>query len=545
MEAIDSKDDWQTDVVIVGAGPVGLLAANYLGGQGVQVVVLERLDDLIDYPRGVGMDDECLRSFQAVGLADAVLPHTTPLHWLRFVTGKGRTLAAFEPGTDEFGWSRRNGFIQPLVDRVLLEGLSRYPNVRVCFGHEVEELYQDEHSVTVMVQAGGATQRIHARYVVGCDGGRSTVRKKLGIAFEGETEPNRWVVVDLNNDPLATPHAWVYCRPGRPYVSIALPHGVRRFEFMLRDDDAQGDTLPTHTLDTMLKDAGCDPDRVDIIRARVYTHSGRLAARFRDRRIVLAGDAAHIMPVWQGQGYNSGIRDATNLSWKLALVLKGIAHDSLLDSYEEERRAHAKAMIDLSVMAGKVLSITHAAGAALRDAFFLMLNVIPPVKRYIVGMRFKPMPRYRHGALVYPNGVDTRLPVGTMFIQPRVLRAPAAATVLLDEVLGDSFAILGWGTNPLYWMSDQTRELWKRLDARLISVWPDTQLGYQLKQSPSEVQPVGDPTNRLKAWFDRHSCGVVFLRPDRFVAAMCGPQQIEATSRALQAALKLEEGGQT
>ncbi|TFL15764.1 bifunctional 3-(3-hydroxy-phenyl)propionate/3-hydroxycinnamic acid hydroxylase [Pusillimonas caeni] len=541
MEAARQEDTW--DVIIVGAGPVGLLIANYLGGQGLRVAVLERMRELIDYPRGVGMDDECLRSFQAVGLAEAVLPHTTPLHWLRFVTGRGRTLAALEPGTDEFGWSRRNGFIQPLVDRVLFDGLARYPGVSVHFGHEVEAVQQDENGVAITTQADGVRHRFSARYAVGCDGGRSTVRKALGIPFEGKTEPNRWIVVDLNNDPLATPHAWVYCKPSRPYVSIALPHGVRRFEFMLFDKEAEGDTVPEPILRAMLAEAGCDPDRVDIIRARVYTHSGRLAARFRDRRILLAGDAAHIMPVWQGQGYNSGIRDATNLSWKLALVLKGIAGDSLLDSYEDERRAHANAMIGLSVMAGKVLSITNPAAAALRDAFFLMLNIIPPVKRYIVGMRFKPMPRYRHGALVYPNGVDMNSPVGTLFIQPRVAPAPAEEPVLLDEVLGDSFAILCWGIDPSYWMSEQTRTLWKKLDARLISVWPATQLGYQLAREGPGVQPVADVSGRLKAWFDRHGRGVVFLRPDRFIAALCGPQQIDATTQALRAALKLDEGG--
>lgn len=545
MDTTMQNDEWTTDVVIVGAGPVGLLIANYLGGQGIRAVVLERMESLIDYPRGVGMDDECLRSFQAVGLAENVLPHTTPFHWLRFVTGKGRTLAALEPGTDEFGWSRRNGFIQPLVDQVLLQGLARYPTVAVHFAHEVNALSQDASGVSVTVQTNGATRTIRAGYVVGSDGGRSAVRKMLGIPFEGETEPNHWVVVDLNNDPLATPHAWVYCRHSRPYVSIALPHGIRRLEFMLFDHEAEGDTVPKPILRSMLAEAGCDLDRVDIIRARVYTHSGRLAARFRDRRVLLAGDAAHIMPVWQGQGYNSGIRDATNLAWKLALVLKGTAQDSLLDSYEEERRAHAKAMIGLSVMAGKALSITNPIGAWLRDAFFLSLNLIPPVKRYIVGMKFKPMPRYRHGALVYPAGVDMRSPVGTMFIQPRVLPAPGGATVRLDDLLADSFAILCWGIDPLYWMSESSQALWKGLDTRMISVWPDTQLAYQLEQPNDTVLPIADPSGRLKGWFDRHGCGVVFLRPDRFVAALCGPQEVDATTHALSQALKLHNGAQT
>src|SRR5690606_22643416 len=135
--------------------------------------------------------------------------------------------------------------------------------------------------VLITARADDTRHRFSARYAVGCDGGRSALRKALGIPFEGETEPNRWIVVDLNNDPLATPHAWVYCKHSRPYVSIALPHGVRRLEFMLHDKEAEGDTVPEPILRSMLAEAGCDLDRVDIIRARVYTHSGRLAAHFR------------------------------------------------------------------------------------------------------------------------------------------------------------------------------------------------------------------------------------------------------------------------
>src|SRR5690606_35589181 len=147
-------------------------------------------------------------------------------------------LAALEPGTDEFGWSRRNGFIQPLVDRVLFEGLARHAGVSVRFGHEVEEVAQDDSGVLITARADDTRHRFSARYAVGCDGGRSARRTALGIPCEGETEPSRWSVADLNDDPLATPHAWAYCRHSRPRVASALPHGVRRLGVRLHDKEA-------------------------------------------------------------------------------------------------------------------------------------------------------------------------------------------------------------------------------------------------------------------------------------------------------------------
>lgn len=139
--------DLSTDIAIVGAGPVGLMIANYLGQCGVNVTLVEKLDSLIDYPRAIGLDDESLRTFQAVGLADNVLPHTTPWHAMRFMTPKGRCFADIQPKTDEFGWSRRNAFIQPLADRVLFEGLQRFDNVKVLFGRELDGFEQSDSGV--------------------------------------------------------------------------------------------------------------------------------------------------------------------------------------------------------------------------------------------------------------------------------------------------------------------------------------------------------------------------------------------------------------
>lgn len=523
------------DVAIVGAGPVGLMIANYLGQRGVNVTLVEKLDTLIDYPRAIGLDDESLRTFQAVGLADKVLPHTTPWHAMRFLTPKGRCFADIQPKTDEFGWSRRNAFIQPLADRVLFDGLQRFSNVKVLFSRELDSFEQSDSAVVLNLKdQHGRSERLNARYLIGCDGGNSLVRRSLDISFEGKTAPNQWIVVDIANDPLATPHVYLCCDPVRPYVSAALPHGVRRFEFMVMPGETETELSKPENLRKLLSKVLPNPDRIELIRSRVYTHNARLAGRFRQGRVLLAGDAAHIMPVWQGQGYNSGMRDALNLAWKLALVIKGLAADSLLDSYEQERRDHAKAMINLSVLAGHVLAPPKRWQGTLRDGVSWLLNYLPPVKRYFVEMRFKPMPQYTRGALIVPTAKGS--PVGKMFIQPKVL-TDAGTTVLLDEVIGDNFAIIAWGCDPTWGLSATQIAHWKALGMRFIQVLPDVQLRVP-SDAGQDVIRVGDSSGRLKEWFALGTSSIALVRPDRFLAGLAIPQTVGQACDDLARALK-------
>ena len=529
--------DLCTDIAIVGAGPVGLMIANYLGQCGVNVTLVEKLDSLIDYPRAIGLDDESLRTFQAVGLADNVLPHTTPWHAMRFMTPKGRCFADIQPKTDEFGWSRRNAFIQPLADRVLFEGLQRFDNVKVLFGRELEGFEQSDSGVQLTLKnAEGRSERLQAKYLIGCDGGNSLVRRSLDISFEGKTAPNQWIVVDIANDPLSTPHVYLCCDPVRPYVSAALPHGVRRFEFMVMPGETEAELSKPENMRKLLAKVLPDPDRIELIRSRVYTHNARLAGRFRQGRVLLAGDAAHIMPVWQGQGYNSGMRDASNLAWKLSLVIKGLASDRLLDSYELERRDHAKAMIDLSVLAGHVLAPPKRWQGTLRDGVSWLLNYVPPVKRYFVEMRFKPMPQYSRGALIVPS--EKGSPVGKMFIQPKVL-TDAGATVLLDEVIGENFAIIAWGCDPTWGLTAAQIAQWTTLGTRFIQVLPDVQLRAP-SDAGNDVIRVGDSTGRLREWFARGSSSIALLRPDRFLAGLATPQTLGKACNELALALNAQ-----
>ena len=536
---MSAAQDFDADVIVVGAGPVGLTISNTLGQYGVKVLLLEKGEELIDYPRAVGMDDECLRSIQGIGLAGTVQQHLTPYHWMRFVTASGRCFASIEPRTDDFGWSRRNAFNQPAVDRELMDGLKRFANVEVWMGAELEKFDQDATGVSLTVQHKGKVNALRCKYLVASDGGRSFIRTTLGIGFGGFTDTSKWLVVDIRNDPLGVPNIYMHSDPQRPYVSVALPDGVRRFEFMIFEDETEEQvTTPERMAELLAKvlPAHVDISRLDFIRKRVYTHNARIAERWKIGRIMLAGDAAHIMPVWQGQGYNTGMRDATNLAWKLAYVVNGKGSDALLETYQSERPLHAKAMIDLSVTAGNVLAPPKRWHGAVRDGVSWLLNYLPPVKRYFLEMRFKPMPQYHAGALVREGDAKTS-PVGKMFIQPKVTLESGEVT-LLDNVIGPNFAVIGWGCNPLWGMSEAQIQQWQALGTRFIQVVPDTQI-HTDQDNHDGVTRIGDTQNRLRAWFAQHNAALVVMRPDRFVAAIAIPQTLGSTLNKLASVMTL------
>lgn len=533
------------DILVVGAGPVGLTLANILGLQGVRTLVVDERDTLIDYPRGVGLDDEGLRTFQSIGLVDRILPHTVPNQILRFVDAKRRILAEMAPPNALFGWPRRNGFVQPLVDAELLRGLDRFEHVEVWWQRPMTNCRQVGDAVAVELGGEGDVSTVRARYVVGCDGGRSATRRVMGVSFDGTTSSTRWLVVDLANDPLGHPNSEVGADPERPYASISIAHGIRRFEFMIHGDESDEQAEDPAFLNRMLARMVPHPDRVDLIRRRVYTHHSRIASGFRSGRLLLAGDAAHLMPVWQGQGYNSGIRDAFNLGWKLAAVVTGRAGDTLLDTYDIERRKHARAMIDLSTMVGRAISPTNRRVAGARDLLVRSASIVPTLKRYVLEMRFKPMPRYEQGAVVHtvdpsmPGRSDS--PVGTLFIQPRV-DTRTQHDVLLDDVLGNWFAVVCWNNNPRKILGDAEFANWKALGARFVALRPLTQLHWTGHDDP-DVVIVGDRGGALKSWFDTHDESVLFLRPDRCIAGACIAQRAPDVSAALLDALTLTPGG--
>ena len=528
------------DVIIIGTGPTGLTLANYLGEAGVSVLVLEQLPDLIDYPRGVGVDDEAMRSFQAVGLAEQVCKHTTPAHIARFIKPNGKVLAEINPQAKPFGWSRRNAFNQPLVDRELFLGLARFPNVMVRFNAQVEAVADLGASAKVSLADG---EVFVAKWIVGCDGGRSVVRETMNVTFDGRTAPKRFIVIDIAKDPIGRPNVDFIVHPKRPVVSIALPGQIRRFEFGVDEAEVENDIdISEEAMRAKLRDLFTyeQIDRLDIIRRRVYTHNARVASSFRQGRLLLAGDAAHLMPVWQGQGFNSGIRDATNLGWKLAMVVKGQARETLLDSYDIERRDHAKAMVDVSVAMGNIFSPPNILMRILRDIAFSLVARVPSWKNWVATMQWKPMPKMEAGALVRATTKRGDDPVGTIFPQFELID-PSGKSVRSDDIFGTRFVLVSWGSDASHYLDPERKGFLEAIGAKCFTIFPECQRQV-VEQSDLISSPLYDGTGLAKAYFDQREHCVILVRPDRIIGAACTPVEADAMVEAMATALNLAIG---
>lgn len=511
-------------VAVIGAGPVGATAANLLGTYGVSTLIIDREPDIVDYPRAIGLDDESLRTFQSAGLAGEILRSTIQNVPLKFFDAAGRCLADIRPTARDYGWHKRNIFTQPKAEAVLREGLRRFPHVRLELGTQLRELTQDDDGVSLLIaDECGETREVRADYVIAADGGRSSIRSRLGIALEGSTHPHKWVVIDCAEDPLDAPYTALHCDPRRPYVSARLPDDHRRWEFMLFPGEDADELLSPERVKDLLRRHGGAPATAtaDVLRARVYTHHARIAARFVEGRVALAGDAAHLMPPWAGQGMNTGIRDVTNLCWKLAAIVRGRAGASLLATYDEERRPHAKAMIELSATLGRVLAPKRRSAARIRDLTLRAASHAPAIRSWILEMRFKPVPDYRTGFVAHDHDGDNTPGVGRMLPQPMVETADGAH-VRLDDALGPWFAVLGFECDPLARLTTGELAALHRFQPRIVKVLASRAGARHHAQpcaSPDTVV-VEDLDNHVRAWFQARGRTLAFVRPDRVVAAM-------------------------
>jgi 3-(3-hydroxy-phenyl)propionate hydroxylase len=525
----------EADVLVVGAGPAGVTLASLLGLYGVCAIVIERETQVLDYPRAVGVDDESLRTFQAFGMADALARDVLQNTPIRYYSSSGKCFAHVKPSERPFGWPRRNNFLQPLLEKGLRGGIGRFASIQMRLGHELLALCEDEGGVSAeLSDAEGAPARVRARYVVGCDGGRSTVRRLIGVELTGKTAPDRWLVVDVADDQLDRPYAAVHCHPKSPVLMVPLPHRRRRWEFKLSAEDDEAAVTDAAAVMARLVPLYGETPPPTVERARVYWHHSRIAASFQRGRTFLAGDAAHLQPPFFGQGMNSGIRDVFNLAWKLAAVCRGQASAAVLDTYDLERRDHARAMVDFSTLVGRMYAPPNFLVERLRDAGFALLQRVPGGKEYILQMKYKPMPRYTRGVLAGGSPERRHPAVGRMFMQPPLV--VDGARVRLDEAVGAWFAVLGLQLDPTATLTPAARAWWRDLGARFMRIEP-----------PFAVSPTDPPADLIVATdidgafrdlrLERPDDEIIVLRPDRYVAAVCRRDGFEAVTQELAAIL--------
>jgi 2-polyprenyl-6-methoxyphenol hydroxylase-like FAD-dependent oxidoreductase len=480
------------DVAIVGYGPVGQLLAILLGQRGWQVRVLERWTRAYPLPRAVHFDHEVARILQGAGVMDALQGRTEPAPLYEWRNAAGDVLLQIGRDAERSlsGWPESSMFCQPELERILDARVAALPSVRVERGREVVGLRTEADGVELSARGqGGAPAGVRARYLVGCDGANSFVRSRMGAAWSDLGFHFDWLVVDLvpNEQRRWDPLNWQLCDPARPTTLVSGGPGRRRFEFMRLPHESLDELNGEAAAWRLLEPWGFRPDNATLERHAVYTFGAKWADRWREGRVLLAGDAAHLTPPFAGQGLCSGLRDAANLAWKLDLVLAGRASETLLDSYDSERIPHVRSLIDLAVALGRVICVPDPEEAAARD------------RRMIAEARERKAPVPARLPRLGPGLVaaDTSA-AGSLFVQDRVRRG--AASGLFDDVVGRGFALVSPLGDPGGTLDPERAAFFASLGGVTAHVAPEG--------------PITDTGGGYARWFAEHGVGVVLQRPD-------------------------------
>ncbi len=373
------------EILIVGLGPVGATLAGLLGDSGIDVLAIDKSTEIFPLPRAAHFDHEIMRIFQELGVAEEVLQHARVPNGYEFRSASGEVLVSFEAMAKTLapsGWAAGFMFNQPGLEGALRAKLKALPNVRLLLGAAFENLHVQADGVNVEAAGPDGPVSIIARYVVGCDGAWSPVREAVGSRLEDLQFDEPWLVVDAIPRPGAKlPEVNLQiCDPARPTTCVPMGPGRHRWEFMMLPGEKPADVLDDDFIAGLLAKWETD---VAIERKAVYRFHGLVAEKWRVGPVLIAGDAAHQTPPFAGQGMCAGIRDAANLAWKLAAILRGGAADTLLDSYQIEREPNARAYIQLAIDMGKVVCTLDPELARQRDEQMLAarragITPIPP-----------------------------------------------------------------------------------------------------------------------------------------------------------------------
>lgn len=462
----------QFDVVIIGLGPVGAALANLLGINGVKTLVLEREAVIYNLPRAVHFDDEVMRIFQAIGVADEVAGVARINPGMRFVDAEGTLLLDWPrpPGIGPNGWNSSYRFHQPDLEEILRQALHRFGHVKTRLNTECTAIEDRGSHVEVHYRDNGTGQtgQVTAGYLVGCDGARSFVRQAMQTGMDDLGFRERWLVVDVllkRPRPDLGDYTVQFCDPARPSTYVRCPKDRRRWEISLRDDEDATEISTPQSVWRLLA-RWLTPDDADIERTAVYEFHSAVARDWRKGRLLLAGDAAHLTPPFMGQGLCAGIRDVSNLAWKLAQCASGLAKESLLDTYASERVPHVRQYIETAVRLGGLIN-TSATQQALKAAFpqadgsARMASIAPPLG---------------------PGLHDAQDPcAGRLFPQAKLANGSK-----LDDKCGTGFALI----------VDED-----------IAPGPDDQFVVQTTRSEPEVSRCLDEMNTR----------AVLIRPDRYI----------------------------
>lgn len=507
------------DVLVVGFGPAGAVAAGMLGARGHSTLVVERAMDIYDKPRAIAIDHEILRHFDNMGIADEVLPYTAPFTASEHFGAEGQLIRRIDmvPEPYPLGYTPSMVFTQPPVEAVLRRHAQSFDCVTVELGTEMTQLApQADEVVAILKDASGTTRAVASKYVIGCDGAWSKVREQSGMKLQDLVFDEPWLVVDVrvNETALAKlPQTSAqFCDPARPTSYVIGPKNHRRWEIMLLPGEDQREMEKPENVWRLLS-PWLSPDEGELWRAAAYRFHALVADEWRRGRVLIAGDAAHQQPPFIGQGMCQGLRDVANLVWRLDRILKGQSAEALLDTYTVERKPHVQALTGKIKAIGQTICERDPAAAAVRDARILAegggkpltitrQEIVPPLE----------------GGLIAAAGTPAR---GLLFPQPSIV--DGLSERLLDTFTGPEWRLI--------------------LDGRRIRTEEGEALAKAINRIvvkavvPQGEEDAGDPAKLrekdgvLAAWFDRHGAIAAIVRPDHYVFGAA--QDVEALRRLI------------
>jgi 3-(3-hydroxy-phenyl)propionate hydroxylase len=492
-------------VVIVGAGPTGVTAATLLAQYGINCLILDRWAGVYPQPRAVHLDDEIYRVVARLGAANEFAAISRPAHGLRLLDKSTRVLAEFrrDPARSVHGFPQANMFDQPELEALLRDNLKRYPSVELRGNAEVTDVATDGQGrivVTYGDRTSGAEHVVEATYVLGCDGANSVVRSSIGVCMHDWKFDQRWLVVDIATRVDLGQWEGVHqvCDPVRAATYMRIGETRYRWEFQLLAGETADDFGTIDAVRPLIAPWAADvsPEDLTLVRVAEYTFRAKFADRWRRGNVFLLGDAAHLTPPFIGQGMGAGLRDAMNLAWKLAAVLNGDLPQTVLDTYEQERKPHARFMIGMALSMGWAMTAGGDLGNAIRRLVVPRLHFVPGLRDKLLESRTPPLHR---SALVDKSRLSGRL-AGTLCPNPVL-----ADGTRLDTLLGNRFALI-------------TATLPRASDNALLD-------------DRGAVLHVAKPGSELSRWLRKGRATAAVIRPDRTV--MCAGRDLPKLCAAL------------
>ena len=493
------------DVIVVGYGPTGMLAAIKLGRAGHRVAVLERYKTLYNLPRVGIVHDDVLRMFQEIGCVERI-SHGTFFLPVYELADKGKVLLSNDVQTmATHGWPEMTSIYQPVFEEVLDLVAKDLPSVDVFQGEHVVALEQDPDTVSIRTEGEDGPRRFEARYLIGADGGNSFVRQALRIEYENLGFDQNWLVIDGRAKRPPRPDLPLlrqFCEPDQPGMTMQMGPDHRRWSFMIFPGESPEEAMKHENVWKRLqRPEGAGPDEFEIVRAVAYQFRSLIAEKWREGRIFLAGDAAHQMPPFLAQGMCSGFRDAYNLAWKLDLVLRGKCRAEFLDTYQAERGPNSRATIVESMRVGQNVNERDPEKVRRRDEQLMALQaarVRGDAPKQLIAFR---VPGFEAGFVAASSKG-----AGDVFGQGRVRHNGVEGP--FDEVAGRGFMILSRAGDPEVALGGADLAFWRGLDGEFVT----------LGDGPGDFQDLEGVYTSL---MDELGCDVIVKRHDFHCFGAC------------------------